>query len=116
MNAFGDYIREKRELRATQDKDYSLRQVAFRLEVQPSYLSKLERGLENPSEEMVLKLANLFGENEDVLLAMAGKVSTRLQKIILKNPSAFAKLISSLEDCPEHAILRVVREVKDGNW
>jgi transcriptional regulator with XRE-family HTH domain len=116
MTSFGDYIREKREALQESDKTFSLRQVAHRLEVQPSYLSKIERNIENPSEEMILKLANVYNENEDTLLAMAGKVSSRLQKIIIKNPVAFSNLISSLEDSPEHAILRIIREVKDGNW
>jgi transcriptional regulator with XRE-family HTH domain len=116
MSSFGQYIRDKRESLQINDKSFSLRQVAERLSVQASYLSKIERSLEVPSEEMIVKIAKQYQENEDVLLAMVGKVSSRLQKIILKNPVAFASLISSLEDSPEHAILRVIREVKDGNW
>lgn len=116
MNNFGEYIRGYREKLNESDSSFSLRQVAGRLNVQPSYLSKIERGLELPSEDMVVKIAKEYGQNEDMLLAMAGKISSRLQKIILKNPVAFASLISSLEDSPEHAILKVVREVKDGNW
>lgn len=116
MNDFGIFLRQHRELLQERDVSFSLRQVATRIGVQPSYLSKIERGIENPSEEMVLKLANEYSQNADILLAMAGKVSSRLQKIIMKNPSAFATLISSLEDSPEHAILKIVREVRDGNW
>lgn len=116
MNNFGEYIREKRETYQENDKSFSLRQVAQRLDIQPSYLSKIERGLELPSEELIIKISKMYEENEDTLLAMAGKVSSRLQKIILKNPTAFSILLSSLENSPEHAILRVVREVKDGNW
>lgn len=116
MNDFGNFLRTHRELLQTEDTSFSLRQVAARLEVQPSYLSKIERGLESPSEEMVIKLAKEYKQNEDVLLAMAGKVSSRLQKIIMKNPVAFATLIESLENSPEYAILKIVREVRDGNW
>ena len=116
MNDLGNFLRQHRELLQENDVSFSLRQVATRIGVQPSYLSKIERGIENPSEEMVLKLANEYSQNADILLAMAGKVSSRLQKIIMKNPSAFATLISSLEDSPEHAILKIVREVRDGNW
>lgn len=116
MNEFGIFLRTHRESLQENDASFSLRQVAARLEVQASYLSKIERGLENPSEEMVIKIAKEYQQNEDVLLAMAGKVSSRLQKIIIKNPVAFANLISSLENSPEHAILKIVREVRDGNW
>lgn len=116
MNNFGNFLRQHREKLQETESSFSLRQVAVRLGVQPSYLSKIERGIENPSEDMVLKLAKEYCQNEDVLLAMAGKVSTRLQSIIMKNPVAFATLISSLEDSPEHAILKIIREVRDGNW
>lgn len=116
MNEFSNFLRQHRESLQENDASYSLRQVAGRLGVQPSYLSKIERGIENPSEEMVIKLAKEYAQNEDVLLAMAGKVSSRLQQIIMKNPVAFATLLSSLEDSPEHAILKIVREVRDGNW
>lgn len=116
MNMLGDFMRQKRENIQENDKTFSLRQVASRLNIQPSYLSKIERGLEVPSEDMIVKIAQEYRENEDVMLAMAGKVSSRLQRIILTHPVAFAHLISSLEGSPENAILRVVREVKDGNW
>ena len=43
--AFADYIRDKREtLRATDGRRYSMRQVAFRIGVEPAYLSKIEQG------------------------------------------------------------------------
>lgn len=116
MTNLGNFLRQHRETLQANDTSFSLRQVALRLEVQPSYLSKIERGLENPSEDMIVKLAKEYSQNEDTLLAMAGKVSSRLQKIIMKNPTAFATLLSSLEDSPEHAILKIVREVRDGNW
>lgn len=116
MTNLGNFLREHREHLQKQDGDFSLRKVALRLNVQASYLSKIERGLENPSEDMIIKLAKEYQQNEDILLAMAGKVSTRLQNIIMKNPTAFATLLSSLENSPEHAILKIVREVRDGNW
>ena len=51
-----------------------------------------------------------------MLLAMAGKVSSELQEVIRKRPREFAELIRQLKDAPEHALLRVVREVRDGDW
>ena len=41
---FGHYIRERREDRRKDDSRYSLRQLALRVGVEPSYLSKVERG------------------------------------------------------------------------
>ena len=117
MNNFGSFIRDIRESKLASDKSYSLRQVAYRLEVEPSYLSKVERGDEpNPSEIFVKKLAVDLGQDENVLLAMVGKISSELKNIIVKNPVIFAELLQSLKSSPDNAILRIVREVKDGNW
>lgn len=117
MSAFGDHLRERREALYASDRKFSLRQVAARAGIQPTYLSKLERGeLDPPSEKTTLALARELGEDPDVMLALAGKVSTELQAIIRKHPKAFAELIRELNNTPEHAILRVVREVRDGDW
>ena len=117
MQQFGEYIRTARERLYEKDGAFSLRQVAQRAGIEPAYLSKIERGVfPPPSEEVIVKLAALLGEDKDVLLAMAGKLSSDLQQIILRRPKAFAELIRQLKGAPEHAILRVVREVKDGKW
>jgi transcriptional regulator with XRE-family HTH domain len=114
---FGQYIRQCRSgLQAAGDRRYSLRQVATRMGVEPSYLSKIERDEQLPSEQAVRSLAKELGEDEDVLLAMVGKVSGELQEIIRKRPELFAGLIRELKDMPDHAVLRLVREVRDGNW
>ena len=120
MNTFGEYIREKRiELQASDSKErsYSLRQVAKYLEIEPSYLSKIERGLQPPpGEGTIKKLAQVLSEDEDVLLALAGKVSQELKEIIRTRPKLFGQLIRQLKDMPDHAVLRLVREVRDGSW
>jgi HTH-type transcriptional regulator, competence development regulator len=117
MGSFGDYLRQRREQLYATDPRYSLRRIAASIEVEPSYLSKIERGEQPPpSERTVLALARELGEDPDVLLALAGKVSTDLQAIIRKRPQLFAQLIRELKDLPDHAVLRLVREVRDGNW
>ncbi len=115
--SFAAYIRERRERLRSQDRRYSVRQVAQRIGVQPAYLSKIERGdFAPPSEEKIRLLAQELGEDTDLLLAMAGKVSQDLQAIIRARPQLFADLIRQLKDLPDRAILRVVREVRDGDW
>ena len=114
---FGNYIRERREKLKTDDSSFSLRQVANRIGVEPSFLSKVERGEQPPpSEEKIKSLAIELNENPDVLLAMAGKVSSDLQEVIRKRPELFSQLIRELKDMPDHAVLRIVREVRDGEW
>jgi len=117
MNTFGDYLRKKREQLLEEDKRFSLRQVAGRVGIEPTYLSKIERGdLSPPSEKVIRKLAAELGENVDILLALAGKVSNDLKDIIVQRPELMADLLRQIKEMPDHAILRVVREVKDGKW
>jgi transcriptional regulator with XRE-family HTH domain len=114
---FGEHIREVREALHESDKAYSLRQVAARVGIEPAYLSKIERGqFPPPSQEVIVKLACDLGEDADVLLAMAGKLSSDLQDIIMRRPRLFADLLRQLREAPDHAILRVAREVRDGDW
>ena len=76
MSALGPYLRQKREALREEDPSYSLRQVAERVGIEPSYLSKVERGIGSPpSEETLTRLAVELEEDPDVLLALAGKVS-----------------------------------------
>jgi HTH-type transcriptional regulator, competence development regulator len=114
---FGEHIRKAREALLATDRKFSLRQVALRIGIEPAYLSKIERGVFHPpSEEVIVKLAEILGEDKDVLLALAGKLSSDLQQIIRQRPQVFAQLLRQLREEPDHAILRVVREVKDGQW
>ncbi len=114
---FGTYIREVRESLRKTDRRFSLRQVAQRIDVQPAYLSEVERGnVAPPSEATIRQLAKDLGEDPDVLLALAGKVSKDLQEVIRRRPKLFGELLRSLRAAPNHAVLRVVREVRDGKW
>ena len=117
MNEFGSHVRERRELLRREDARFSVRQLAARVGVEPSYLSKVERGrLAPPSEATVQRLAEELGENPDVMLALAGKVSTDLQQVIRRRPELFSQLIRELAKMPDRAVLRLVREVRDGSW
>ena len=117
MTHFGKHIRTLRETHLEENREFSLRKVAQRVGIEPSYLSKIERDeLAPPSELTTTKLAKELGEDPDVLLAMAGKVSSDLLAVIRKRPRLFADLIRELKSAPDDAILRVVREVRDGDW
>jgi transcriptional regulator with XRE-family HTH domain len=117
MYGFGEYVRQRREARREQDAAFSLRRLAARAGIEPSYLSKIERGEQPaPSEDTIRALARELDEDADVLLALGGKVSADLQRIIRRRPALFAQLIRDLKDLPDHAVLRLVREVRDGVW
>lgn len=114
---FGKYIRKRREALQEENPEFSLRKMAGRIGIQPTYLSKIERGeFDPPSEQTIRAIAAELSEDADILLAMGGKVSRDLQEIIRKRPQVFASLLRELRQAPDHAILRVVREVRDGDW
>ncbi|MBP7862944.1 helix-turn-helix domain-containing protein [bacterium] len=118
MSQFGEYIRNRREeLQKNSPSMFSLRKVAQEADIEPSYLSKIERGLQPPPGQTTIEaLARVLDEDKDVMLALAGKVSDDLSKIIQKRPKLFATLIRELKDMPDKAVLRLVREVRDGEW
>ena len=110
--SFGATVRRLRE-----EQKIGLRKFALMVGMSPTYLSKVERDEEAPpSEEKIVRLAAELGEDPDVLLAIAGKVSSDLRQAILKRPELFGTLIRELKDMPDRAVLRLVREVRDGKW
>ena len=114
---FGTHVRAVREGFRGEDRAFSVRQVARRIGVEPAYLSKIERDqVAPPSEATIRRLADELGEDPDVLLAMAGKVSSDLQAIVLSRPQLFGDVLRQLRDAPDHAVVRVVREIRDGDW
>jgi transcriptional regulator with XRE-family HTH domain len=115
--SLGNFLREHRQALRKGDRSYSLRRVAERVGIEPSYLSKVERDLGSPpSEETLVRLAGELGQDPDVVLALAGKVSGDLKDTIRRRPVLFGQLIRELRDLPDHAVLRLVREVRDGDW
>ncbi len=115
--SFGAYVRTRRQHLARKHKGFSIRQLALRIGVEPSYLSKVERDeVRPPSEAKIVALARELGDDPDLLLAVAGLVSSVFREAFLKRPQLFGELIRQLKNLPDHAILRVVREVRDGNW
>lgn len=116
-STLGPFLRSRREALRERDPRYSVRQVAQRIGIEPSYLSKVERDEGSPpSEETLRRLAAELEVDADLLLAMAGKVSSDLLETIRRRPLLFAELIRELRDLPDHAVLRIVREVRDGDW
>ncbi len=117
QSKFGAYVRQVRESLRAVDPNFSVRKVAARVGVQPAFLSKVERGEQGPpSEAKIVALAEVLGEDPDVLLALAGKVSGDLQQVICERPRLFSKLIRELKRAPDTQIEGLVREVRDGKW
>ena len=98
MSSLGSYIKERREALSAKHSGYSIRSVAKRIGIHHSYLSKLERGENAPlTEERIHALARLLGEDPEVLMALAGKLSERTTAIIRSDPAAFQESLASLQ-------------------
>jgi transcriptional regulator with XRE-family HTH domain len=113
MAEFGSYIRRRREDLRKADRTYSVRQVAARVGVEPSYLSKVERGHEAPpSEAKIRALARELHEDPDTLLAMAGKVAGDLQEVIRRRPRLMAQLIREVQSMPDTGLRSLVTRAR----
>lgn len=106
---FGQRIkRRRRELGLTQ------RQVADKLEIDFTYLSKLEndRG-EAAGEKTVRRLAEVLEDDEEELLALAGKVPEQLRDRAQQDV-AFARFLRRLPDVPDRELQDIYRRLRIG--
>ena len=115
MKRFGAYLRHRRETLRAQDPEFSVRKVAARIGVEPSYLSKVERDIESaPSEPRIRALADDLGEDPDFLLALAGRVSLDVQEAIRRRPRLLSRLVREVNHLPAARLRRVVRQIQSG--
>ncbi|MFC1529554.1 helix-turn-helix domain-containing protein [Gemmatimonadota bacterium] len=114
--SFSEFILEKRlALLEAGDRQFSQRQVALRIGIQPAYLSQIERGnMAPPSEEKIVALANELGEDPDYLLSLAGKVASDLQFIIRERPVIYGRLIRTLGDESDETLYHIIDQAKEG--
>ena len=114
---FGETLRARRTAKAENDPSFSLRKVAERVGIEPSYLSKIERGEQPPpGEENIRRLAEELGEDPDALLALAGKVSSDLLEIIRERPTEVAELLRAMRGMSAKRVSAISRKIRDGEW
>ncbi len=103
---FGAYVRQERVSR-----DLGLREMAKKIGVSPTCLSKVERDeFPPPAEDKVRKIAEIFGIDVDELLARAGKVSSDLSEIIREHPRDLAALLRTTRGMTADDVARLARE------
>ena len=113
----GETLRARRTVNSENDPAFSLRQVAGRVGIEPSYLSKIERGEQPPpGEQTIRRLAEELGENPDALLALAGKVSSDLLEIIRERPTVVAELLRAMRGMSAKRVSEISRQIRDGDW
>ena len=138
---FGDFIRQRRELLHVEQQkscvikenmteidtqltswraeDFSLRQLAKRLHLEPSRLSRIESNkLPPPDDAKIEQLANELRVESDTLMRLAHRLPADVQQTILLRPRVMIPLIRSLKDAPEHVLTELLArtKVRDGDW
>jgi HTH-type transcriptional regulator, competence development regulator len=90
---FGAFIRRERE-----SKEIGLREMAKKVGVSPTYLSKVERDeFSPPAEDKVRAIAKIIGCDADDLLARAGRVSSDITEIIKRRPVQLGALLRKMD-------------------
>src|ERR1700760_1984188 len=105
---FGAFIRRAREAR-----EIGLREMAKRIYVSPTYLSKVERDeFAPPAEDKVKAIAKIIECDADDLLARAGRVSTDISDIIKRHPVELAALLRTTKGLTAGDITRLARQAQ----
>lgn len=105
---FGAFIRREREA-----KEIGLREMAKRIGVSPTYLSKVERDeFAPPAEDKVKAIAQIIECDVDDLLARAGRVSADITDIIKRHPVELAALLRTTKNLTAEDIARLARDAQ----
>lgn len=112
---FGERVRKLREAKKSENPAFSLRRFAQAVGVSATLISRVENGEGlPPGADKIKRMAELLGEDPDVLLALAGKVDPELPEIIRGRPRAMADLLRTARDqgLTEDEIRGVVDELR----
>lgn len=104
--SFGKTIKRLRR-----ERGMTQREVAAALNIDFTYLSKLEndRG-EAPGEATILKLAEVLGQDAEGLLALAGKVPPEL-RTRAQSDVTFARMLRHLPNATEDELSEIYRRL-----
>src|SRR6266540_1412080 len=106
--SFGALVRREREA-----KEIGLREMAKKIGVSPTYLSKVERDeFPPPVEDKVRKIADILGRDPDELLALAGRVASDLADIIRQRPREMADFLRAAKSLTREDMARLARQAQ----
>lgn len=105
---FGSFIRRQREA-----KEIGLREMAKKIDVSATYLSKVERDeFSPPTEDKVKKIAEIIECDPDELLALAGRVASELTEIIRERPREMADFLRAAKGLTTKDMTRLAQLAK----
>ena len=68
------------------EKGYSIKSLARKLNINYSYLSKIENNHTLPSEDFIERVSKLFGYDKEELMLRAEKIPKDIMNILRNNP------------------------------
>ena len=105
---FGAFVRREREA-----KEIGLREMAKKIGVSPTYLSKVERDeFPPPAEDKVRRIAAIIDRDPDELLALAGRVASDLTDIIRQRPRELADFLRAAKGLTADDLARLARQAQ----
>lgn len=97
-------------------EDVTLRDMARRLGVTPTYLSQVEQDKFKPPTEDRIKqmglILNLPQEQVDELVAMAGRVSQDLREVVTEHPREMATFLRTAKGLTAEDILELTKRAQ----
>ena len=79
------------------DRQFTQRDLADAVGVGVPHISKVEAGRENPSDDLLAKLARVFGVDPDELLLRARRLPPELSEKLAQNPSQSLEFLRTWE-------------------
>jgi DNA-binding XRE family transcriptional regulator len=97
-------------------KNVTLRELARRLEVTPTYLSQVEQDkFGPPTEDRVIQVGQILDlsqEQVDELVALAGRVSKDLHEIVSEHPREMATFLRTARGLTAEDIQQLTEEAR----
>ena len=86
--SFGLLLKELRK-----EKGLSIKKLGSQLDINYSYISKLENNHTIPSEDFIKKVAAIFDYDKEELMLRAGKIPDDIIEILRSNPKEAVKFL-----------------------
>lgn len=109
MKLFGATIKEAREKLKKNNDGYSLRKLADKAGISPTFLSLIENGkMTPPAPDTIIRISRLLNLDADETLALAGKTDPALKKIINEHPKETANLLKQLSGLSKKQLDKII--------
>lgn len=86
--SFGSFVKDLR-----QNNGLSIKKLGSKLDINYSYISKIENNHSIPSKNFIEKIAEIFGYDKEELMLRAGKIPEDIIEILKYNPKATADFL-----------------------